>query len=99
MLLFSLTNVTILSSLKDSAIHYFCVNLVVQMIDKQITYSCMTVSAYLSDFVAYITKHLPLIIRNRLESNSNYNLSGNIALKTKVVHTLTYMYKCFVDQS
>ena len=39
----------------------------------------MTNSDYLSDFVTYVTKHLPLIIRNRLESNSNYNLSSDIA--------------------
>ena len=29
----------------------------------------MSIPAYLSDFVTYVTKHLPLIICNRLESN------------------------------
>ena len=28
----------------------------------------MTIPAYLSDFVTYVTKYLPLIIRNSLES-------------------------------
>ena len=28
----------------------------------------MTIPAYLSDFVTYVTKHLPLIITIRLES-------------------------------
>ena len=59
----------------------------------------MTSHANLSDFVAYVTKQLPLIIRNRLESNSNYNLPGIIALKTKLGHDLTYMYESFVDLS
>ena len=57
----------------------------------------MAISAYLSGFVTHVTKHVPLIIRNRLESNSSYNLSGNIALKTKLGHALTYMYEFFID--
>ena len=50
----------------------------------------MNISAYFSDFVTYVTKHLPLIIRNRLESNNNSNIPCNIALKTKLGHALTY---------
>ena len=57
----------------------------------------MTIPAYLSDFLTNVTEHLPLIIRNRLESNSNYNWSVNIALKTKFSYALTYMYEFCVD--
>ena len=57
----------------------------------------MTIPAYVSDFVTYVAKHLPLIIHNRLESNSNYKWSGNIALKTKLIYALTHMYEFCVD--
>ena len=59
------------------------------MIDNQIKYDHF---AYLSDFVTSVTKLLPWIFRNRLEDNSNYNLSGKIALKTTLGHALANMY-------